>query len=138
MPINIVGTLMQSTLGRYDLGFFWNFNTGKQILPCVIETRRYGCIRGSGGRVETPRRTTLGCEKNPTMARKEDVFNGGDFLEINTLNHWCRSPCVIKSQRYGYIWDYRSCAEPSHRTNVGCEKMEKRFENQHFCCLRAN
>ena len=59
------------------------------------------------------------------MARKEDVFNGADFFEINTLNHWCRSPCVIKSQRYGYIWDYRSCAEPSHRTNVGCEKMEK-------------
>ena len=59
------------------------------------------------------------------MARKEDVFNGADFFEINTLNHWCRSPCVIKTQRYGYIWDYGSCAEPSHRTNVGCEKMEK-------------
>ena len=59
------------------------------------------------------------------MARKEDVFTVADFFEINTLCHWCKSPCVIKTQRYGYIWDYGSCAEPSHRTTVGCEKMEK-------------
>ena len=52
------------TIGRYDFGFFWNFNTGKQILPCVIETWRYDYILGSGGRVETPRQTTLGCEKS--------------------------------------------------------------------------
>ena len=51
-------------LGRYDFGFFWNFNTGKQILPCVTETRRYGPIRDSEGRVETPHETTLGCEKS--------------------------------------------------------------------------
>ena len=54
----------QHTLGRYDFGFFWNFNTGKQILPCVTETRRYGPIRNSEGRVETPHETTLGCEKS--------------------------------------------------------------------------
>ena len=38
-------------VGRYDFGLFFNFNTGKQILPCVIETRRYGYILGSGGHV---------------------------------------------------------------------------------------
>ena len=54
----------QSTLGRYDFGFFWTINTGKQNLPCVTETQRYGCIRGSVGRVQTPRSTTLGCEKS--------------------------------------------------------------------------
>ena len=41
-------------LGRDDFQFFWNFITALQILPCVIETRRYGYIRDSGGRVETP------------------------------------------------------------------------------------
>ena len=41
-------------LGRDDFQFFWNFITAFQILPCVIETRRYGYIRDSGGRFETP------------------------------------------------------------------------------------
>ena len=31
-------------VGRYDFGLFWNFNTGKQILPFVIETKRFGTI----------------------------------------------------------------------------------------------
>ena len=57
-------TVPKCALGRYDFGFFWNFNTGKQILPCVTETRRYGPIRDSEGRVETPHETTLGCEKS--------------------------------------------------------------------------
>ena len=70
------------------------------------------------------------------MARKEDVFNGADFFEINTLNHGCRSPCVIKTQRYGYIWDYGSCAEPSHRTSVGCEKMEKGLKISTFAACK--
>ena len=56
--------IIQGPVGRYDFGFFWNINTGKQILPCVTETQRYGCIRGSVGRVQTPRSTTLGCEKS--------------------------------------------------------------------------
>ena len=43
-----------SEVGRDDFQFFWNFITAIQILPCVIETRRYGYIRDSGGRVETP------------------------------------------------------------------------------------
>ena len=63
------------------------------------------------------------------MARKEDVFTVADFFEINALNHWCNTPCVTKTQRYGYIWEYASCAEPSHRTTVGCEKMEKGLKN---------
>ena len=51
-------------LGRDDFRFFWNFITAFQILPCVIETRRYGYIRDSGGRVETPHGATIGCEKS--------------------------------------------------------------------------
>ena len=50
-------------VGRDDFQFFWNFITAFQILPCVIETRRYGYIRDSGSRVETPHRATIGCEK---------------------------------------------------------------------------
>ena len=50
-------------VGRDDFRFFWNFITAFQILPCVIETRRYGYIRDSGSRVETPHRATIGCEK---------------------------------------------------------------------------
>ena len=60
--------------------------------------------------------------KNPTMARKEDFFTVADFFEINALNHWCNTPCVTKTQRYGYIWYIGSCVEPSHRSTVGCEK----------------
>ena len=52
-----------SRVGRDDFRFFWNFITASQILPCVIETRRYGYIRDSGSRVETPHRATIGCEK---------------------------------------------------------------------------
>ena len=52
-----------SKVGRDDFRFFWNFITASQILPCVIETRRYGYIRDSGSRVETPHRATIGCEK---------------------------------------------------------------------------
>ena len=51
------------SLGRDDFRFFWNFITAIQILPCVIETQRYGYIRDSGSRVETPHRATIGCEK---------------------------------------------------------------------------
>ena len=56
------------------------------------------------------------------MARKEDVFTVANFFEINTLCHWRKCPCVTKTQRYGYIWYIGSCAEPSHKTTVGCEK----------------
>ena len=56
--------------GRDDFGLFWNFNTGKQIPPCVIETRRYGYILGSGGRVETPRHTSLVGEKSLINVKK--------------------------------------------------------------------
>ena len=56
------------------------------------------------------------------MARKEDVFTVANFFEINTLCHWRKCPCVTKTQRYGYIWYIGSCAEPSHRSTVGCEK----------------
>ena len=45
------GLLPNPPRGRYDFGFSWNLNTGKQILLCVMETRRYGYILGSGGRL---------------------------------------------------------------------------------------
>ena len=51
-------------VGRDDFRFFWNFITAFHILPCVIETQRYGYIRDSGGRVETPHGATIGCEKS--------------------------------------------------------------------------
>ena len=70
------------------------------------------------------------------MARKEDVFTVADFFEINALNHWCNTPCVTKTQRYGYIWEYASCAELSHRTTVGCEKKEKRSEIRTFAACK--
>ena len=56
-------SLHLTALGRDDFRFFWNFITASQILPCVIETQRYGYIRDSGSRVETPHRATIGCEK---------------------------------------------------------------------------
>ena len=59
-----VKTEVRRCLGRDDFHFFWNFITAIQILPCVIETRRYGYIRDSGGRVETPHGATIGCEKS--------------------------------------------------------------------------
>ena len=40
-----------STLGRYDFGLFLNFNSGKQILPCVVETKKFGLIWGHVGGV---------------------------------------------------------------------------------------
>ena len=52
--INIENAMRYSvlaTIGRYDFGLFWNFNTGKQILPCVIETKRFGLIWGHVGGV---------------------------------------------------------------------------------------
>ena len=45
-------------------------------------------------------------------------------FEINTLQHWCTTPCVIKTQRYGYIWDSEGSAESPHRTIIGCEKSQ--------------
>ena len=39
IPIGQTHTAVtRGVLGRDDFGFFLNFNTGKQILPCVIET----------------------------------------------------------------------------------------------------
>ena len=38
-------------LGRYDFGLFWDITTGKQILPCVTETKRFGLIGGHVGGV---------------------------------------------------------------------------------------
>ena len=66
------------------------------------------------------------------MARKEDFFTVADFFEINALNYWCNTPCVTKTQRFGYIWEYASCAEPSHRTTVVCEKMKKGLKSGLF------
>ena len=74
--------------------------------------------------LKPPRNYATGVN-NPIMARKEDIFTVVDFFEINALNHWCNTPCVTKTQRYGYIWEYASCAEPSHRTTIGCEKRSE-------------
>ena len=39
------------------------------------------------------------------MFKKEDISTVADIFEINTLQHWCTTSCVIKTQRYGYIRD---------------------------------
>ena len=58
------------------------------------------------------------------MAKKEGVSNVADFFEINTLHHWRTSPCVIKTQWYGYIWDSGGSVETPYGTSVGCEKSK--------------
>ena len=45
-----------------------------------------------------------------------------DSFEVNTPHQLFRQPCVTKTERYGYIWNYGGCVEPSHRTTIGCEK----------------
>ena len=51
--------------------------------------------------------------KKPTMARKEDVFAVADFFEINTLHHWCKTPSVTETQRYGYMWGMEVVLDPT-------------------------
>ena len=46
-------------------------------------------------------------------------------FEMNTLHHWRTSPCVIKTQWYGYIWDSGGSVETPYGTSVGCEKGGK-------------
>ena len=53
-----------------------------------------------------------------------DVSTVADIFEINTLQHWCTTPCVIKTQRYGYIRDFGGSVESLHRTVTGCEKPQ--------------
>ena len=99
-----------------------NFITGKQGLLCVTETWRYGYIQDYGDRVETPHGTTIGCEKSSNGLKKEDFSTFIDSFEINTPRQLFIQPCVTKTERYGYIWNYGGCVEPSHRTTIGCEK----------------
>ena len=53
-----------------------------------------------------------------------DVSTVADIFEINTLQHWCTTSYVIKTQRYGYIRDSGSSAETPHRATIGCEKSQ--------------
>ena len=54
--------------------------------------------------------------------KKEDFSTFVDSFEINTPRQLFIQPCVTKTERYGYIWNYGGCVEPSHRTTIGCEK----------------
>ena len=54
--------------------------------------------------------------------KKEDFSTFIDSFEINTPRQLFIQPCVTKTERYGYIWNYGGCVEPSHRTTIGCEK----------------
>ena len=49
-------------------------------------------------------------------------------FEINTLHHWRTSPCVIKTQWYGYIQDSGGSVESPHRTIIGCEKSQNGYK----------
>ena len=66
--------------------------------------------------------------KNHIMVKKEDVSTVADIFEMNTLRHWCTNPCVIKTQRYGYIWDSGGSLESPHRTIIGCEKSQNGYK----------
>ena len=105
-------------LGRDDFQFFWNFITAIQILPCVIETRRYGYIRDSGGCVETPHGATIGCEKSAKFRFLADISETvRNFITAIQI-----LPCVIETQRYGYIRDSGGRVETPHGATIGCEK----------------
>ena len=69
---------------------------------CVIKTQKYGYIRDSGGSVESPHRTIIGCEKSQN-GYKEGVSTVGDFF-------WDKytSPLVHKSVCYknSGVWLY--------------------------------
>ena len=66
--------------------------------------------------------------KNLIMVKKEDVSTVADIFEMNTLRHWCTNPCVIKTQRYGYIRDSGGSVESPHRTIIGCEKSQNGYK----------
>ena len=70
--------------------------------------------------------------KNLIMVKKEDVSTVADIFEINTLHYWCRNPCVIKTQRYGYIRDSGGSVESPHRTIIGCEKSQNGYKEGVF------
>ena len=66
--------------------------------------------------------------KNLIMVKKEDISTVADIFEMNTLHHWCTNPCVIKTQRYGYIRDSGGSVESPHRTIIGCEKSQNGYK----------
>ena len=66
--------------------------------------------------------------KSHRMAKKEDVSNVADFFEINTLHHWCTTPCVIKTQWYDYIWDSGGSVETPYAKITGCEKSQNGYK----------
>ena len=70
--------------------------------------------------------------KSHRMAKKEDVSTVADIFEKNTLHHWCTNPCVIKTQRYGYIRDSGGSVESPHRTIIGCEKSQNGYKEGVF------
>ena len=49
-------------------------------------------------------------------------------FEINTLHHWCTSPCVIKTQWYGYIRDSGGSVETPYGKITGCEKSQNGYK----------
>ena len=49
-------------------------------------------------------------------------------FEKNTLHHWRTSPCVIKTQWYGYIWDSGGSVETPYGKITGCEKSQNGYK----------
>ena len=70
--------------------------------------------------------------KNLIMVKKEDISTVADIFEINTLQHWCTTSCVIKTQRYGYIRDSGGSVKSHHRTIIGCEKSQNGYKEGVF------
>ena len=66
--------------------------------------------------------------KNLIMVKIEDVSTVADIFEMNTLHHWYTNPCVIKTQRYGYIRDSGGSVETPYGKITGCEKSQNGYK----------
>ena len=74
-------------LGRYDFGFFWNFNTGKQILPCVIETQRFSTPYWVPGGPLTPPKVSQK-QPNPLVTITEE-WKISLLIFFDNFIFWC-------------------------------------------------
>ena len=62
------------------------------------------------------------------MAIKRVFLLLATSFEINILHHWCTIPCVIKTQRYGYIRDSGGSVETPYGKITGCEKSQNGYK----------
>ena len=66
------------------------------------------------------------------MAIKRVFLLLATSFEINILHHWCTIPCVIETQRYGYIRDSGGSVETPYGKITGCEKSQNDYKEGVF------